>query len=153
MLPAACAVTRRTRIHHLYKGSGGDGSRHITQKSITKTGGRQYLQLVVSFRNDRGQVRVRVIANHGRLDDLTPEKLEPLINGPNRAVGRAENTASEVIHEPGRSFGDVFALQELWCELGIGTTLKRTLRSSRREFDAEALVRAMVFNEGSVQRV
>ncbi len=113
---------------------------------ITKTGSRQYLQLVESFRNDRGQVRVRVIANLGRLDRLSPEKLDPLINGLNRAVGRAENTASEVIQEPGRSYGDVFALHELWRDLGIDKALKRALRSSRREFDAEALIRAMVFN-------
>ncbi len=32
---------------------------------ITKVRDRQYLQLVVSFRNDRRQVRVRVIANLG----------------------------------------------------------------------------------------
>lgn len=113
---------------------------------ITKTGGRQYLQLVESFRNDCGQVRARVVANLGRLDKLTPDKLDPLINGLNRAVGRAENTASEVIQEPGRNFGDVFALHELWHQLGICTALKRALRSSRREFDAEALIRAMVFN-------
>ncbi len=113
---------------------------------ITKTGDRQYLQLVESFRNEQGQVRVRVIANLGRLDRLSPEKLDPLINGLNRAVGRAENTASEVIQEAGRSFGDVFALHEIWKELGIGKALERALRSSRREFDAEALVRAMVFN-------
>ncbi len=113
---------------------------------ITKTGGRQYLQLVESFRNDRGQVRVRVIANLGRLDRLSPEKLDPLINGLNRAVGRAENTASEVIQEPGRSYGDVFALHELWRDLGIDKALQRALRSSRREFDAEALIKAMVFN-------
>ncbi|MGD7552052.1 IS1634 family transposase, partial [Ralstonia pseudosolanacearum] len=54
---------------------------------ITKTGDRQYLQLVESFRNDRGQVRVRVIANLGRLDRLSPDKLDPLINGLNRALG------------------------------------------------------------------
>ena len=36
---------------------------------ITKTGGRQYLQLVEAYRNDRGQSRVRVIANLGRLRD------------------------------------------------------------------------------------
>jgi hypothetical protein len=113
---------------------------------ITKTGGRQYLQLVESFRNDAGKVRTRVVANLGRLDQLTPERLDPLINGLNRAVGRAENTASEVIQEPGRSFGDVFALHELWRDLGIDTALTRALRSSRREIDAEALVRAMVFN-------
>lgn len=113
---------------------------------ITKTGDRQYLQLVESFRNDRGQVRVRVIANLGRLDKLTPQKLDPLINGLNRAVGRAENTSSEVIQESGRSYGGVFALHELWRDLGIDKALKRALRSSRREFDAEALIRAMVFN-------
>ena len=113
---------------------------------ITKTGDRQYLQLVESFRNDRGQVRVRVIANLGRLDKLTPQKLDPLINGLNRAVGRAENTSSEVIQESGRNYGDVFALHELWRELGIDKALHRALRSSRRESDAEALVRAMVFN-------
>lgn len=125
---------------------------------ITKTGGRQYRQLVGFFRNDRGQVRVRVIANPGRLDKLAPEKLDPLINGLNRAVGRAENTASEVIEEPGLAHGNVFALHELWRELGFHKALSRALRSSRREFDAEASplslgpvalqwqLRAMVFN-------
>jgi transposase len=113
---------------------------------ITKTGDRQYLQLVESFRNDRGQVRVRVIANLGRLDRLSPDKLDPLINGLNRALGRTENTSSEIIQEAGRAHGNVFALHELWCELGFQKALNRTLRSSRREFDAEALIRAMVFN-------
>ncbi len=113
---------------------------------ITKTGGRQYLQLVESFRNDDGKVRARVVANLGRLEKLAPDKLDPLINGLNRAVGRAENTASEVIQEPGRSFGDVFALHEIWKDLGFDTALQRALSSSRREFDAEALIRAMAFN-------
>lgn len=113
---------------------------------ITRTGGRQYLQLVESFRNDAGKVRTRVVANLGRLDQITPERLDPLISGLNRAVGRAENTASELSQEPGRSFGDVFALHELWRDLGIDTALTRALRSSRREIDAEALIRAMVFN-------
>jgi transposase len=113
---------------------------------ITKSGGRQYLQLVESFRNDSGKVRTRVVANLGRLDQITPERIDPLINGLNRAVGRAENTSSEVIQEAGLSFGDVFALYELWRDLGIDGALRRALRSSRRAFDAEALIRAMVFN-------
>jgi hypothetical protein len=86
------------------------------------------------------------MANLGRLDQITPEQLDPLINGLNRAVGRAHNTSSEVIQEPGLRFGDVFALHELWRDLGMDTALKRTMRSSRREIDAEVLVRAMVFN-------
>ena len=113
---------------------------------ISRTGGRQYLQLVESFRNDSGKVRTRVVANLGRLDQITPAQLDPLINGLNRAVGRAENTAAAVIHEPGLGFGDVFALHELWRDLGIDTALKRAMRSSRRDIDAEALIRAMVFN-------
>ena len=113
---------------------------------ITKTGGRQYLQLVESYRNDSGKVCMRVVANLGRLDRIKSKQLDPLINGLNRAVGRAHNTSSEIIEESALSFGDVFALHELWQDLGIDRVLKRAMRSSRREFDAEALIRAMVFN-------
>ncbi|PZX38337.1 IS4 family transposase [Roseinatronobacter thiooxidans] len=89
---------------------------------------------------------MRVIGNLGRLDRLSPDKPDPLINGLNRALGRTENTSSEIIQEAGRAHGNVFALHELWCELGFQKALSRALRSSRREFDAEALIRAMVFN-------
>ncbi len=78
------------------------------------------------------------MAKPGRLDQLTPERLDPPVNGLNRAVGRAENTASEIIRESGGSFGNVFALHELWRDLGIDTALTRALRSSRREIDAGA---------------
>ena len=104
------------------------------------------MQLVEFFLNDCRHVRARVVANLGRLDKLAPGKLDPLINGLNRAVHRAKNTASEDIQEPGRSFGDVFALHEIRKDLGFDTALQRALRSSRREFDAEALIRAMAFN-------
>src|SRR3990172_9473428 len=113
---------------------------------ISRSGGRSYLQLVESFRTDTGAVRQRVVANLGRLDQLEPKKLDPLINGLNRALGRAENTAHPVEYESSRAFGDVYALHELWQSLGFGQAIKRALRSSRRSFDAEALVRAMVFN-------
>jgi hypothetical protein len=113
---------------------------------ITQSGGRRYLQLVEGYRSEAGKVRHRVIANLGRVDDLTPEKLDPLINGLNRVLGRAENTASELAHEPARSFGDVFALHELWKELRFDRAIGRSLRSGKRKLDVEALVRAMVFN-------
>lgn len=113
---------------------------------ITQSGGRRYLQLVDGFRDENGKVRHRVVANLGRIDDLTPQKLDPLINGLNRALGRAHNTSSEVISETALSFGDVFALHELWKELGFDHALGRALRSGRRKIDVEALVRAMVFN-------
>lgn len=113
---------------------------------ITESGGRRYLQLVEGHRDETGKVRIKVVASLGRLDKLGPAKLDPLINGLNRAVGRLENTAADIIHEPAQSFGDVFALHELWKDLGFDRALSRALRSGKREIDVEALVRAMVFN-------
>lgn len=113
---------------------------------VTQSGGRRYLQLVEGFRDDAGKVRHRVVASLGRIDDLTPQKLDPLINGLNRVLGRTENTAFDVIPESAKSYGDVFALHELWKDLGFDRALSRALRSGRREIDAEALIRAMVFN-------
>lgn len=113
---------------------------------ITTSGGRSYLQLVEGHRDAEGKVRIKVVANLGRLDRLTPGKLDPLINGLNRAVGRLENTANEITHEPAQGFGDVFALHELWKQLGFDRALGRAVRSGKRKLDVEALVRAMVFN-------
>ena len=112
---------------------------------ITRSGGRAYLQLVESFRNEAGQPRQRVIANLGRLDQLTDKDLDPLINGLQRALGRSVEVPS-VAFDSSRSFGDLFALHGLWQELGLDRALCRALRSSRRKFDAGSLVRAMVFN-------
>lgn len=113
---------------------------------ITESGGRRYLQLVEGYRDEAGKVRIKVVANLGRLDRLEGGKLDPLINGLNRAVGRVENTASDVVYESALGYGDVFALHELWKDLGFDSALRRSLRSSRREIDIEALIRAMVFN-------
>jgi hypothetical protein len=113
---------------------------------ITRSGGRQYLQLVEGYRNEEGKVRHRVVANLGRLEDLTPARLDPLINGLNRAIGRSDNTAFSVEIESSKAYGNVFALHELWNDLGFDRALGRAMRSGRRRIDADALVRAMVFN-------
>jgi hypothetical protein len=113
---------------------------------ITRSGGRSYLQLVEGYRTDTGTVRQRIVATLGRLDQLEPKHLDPLIQGLNRALGRAEPTAAPVTYERARTYGDVYALHELWTELGFADAVRAALRSSRRSFDAEALVRAMVFN-------
>lgn len=113
---------------------------------ITKSGGRSYLQLVEGYRTETGAVRQKVVANLGRLDQLQPKDLDPLINGLNRALGRTDNTAFTPEYESSKAFGDVFVLNELWQQLGFSRVIRKALRSSRRGFDAEALVRAMVFN-------
>jgi len=113
---------------------------------ITESGGRRYLQIVESFRNDAGKPRLRVVANLGRVDGMKDGQLDALIRGLSRAAGRPEPAKAEIAWEGARSFGDVFALHELWKDLGFDRALGRALRSGRRGTDVEALVRAMVFN-------
>ena len=113
---------------------------------ISKSGGRAYLQIVEAYRNENGQPRHRVVANLGRLDQLRPRDLDPLICGLQRALGRSPAPMPEVELIGAKALGDVFALHALWRELGLDAAVNRALRSSRRRFDATAMVRAMVFN-------
>ena len=93
-----------------------------------------------------GGVRQRVIANFGRLDQLEPKDLEPLIYGLNRAIGRTSSDAFTPEYDSAKAYGDVFMLHELWNQLGFAKVIRKALLSSKRAFDAEALVRLMVFN-------
>ncbi len=113
---------------------------------ITKSGPRRYLQLVQGYRDANGKAKQKVIANLGRIDQLEAEDMEALIKGLQRAVGRPESVPDAPRFDTARAFGDVWALHQLWQELGLSQALRRALRSSRRQFDAEALIRAMVFN-------
>ena len=81
-----------------------------------------------------------MIANLGRIDQLSDKKLDPLIHGLQRALGRVPSSAPVPEYDTALAFGDVFALNEIWSELGFGEAVRRALRSSRRSFDAEALV-------------
>lgn len=116
---------------------------------ISRSGGRSYLQLVESFR-ENGKVKQRMVASLGRLDET---KVKALISDLERSIGIkpvALNPSTPgtlpISFASARAFGDLYALQCLWQELGLGAALKTTLRSSRRQFDAEALIRTMVFN-------
>ena len=116
---------------------------------ISRSGGRSYLQLVESFR-ENGKVKQRMVASLGRLDET---KVKALISDLERSIGvkpvalnKSTPDPLPISFAPARAFGDLYALQCLWQELGLGAALKTTLRSSRRQFDAEALIRTMVFN-------
>jgi len=113
---------------------------------ITKSGPRRYLQLVQGYRDAQGKPKQKVIANLGRIDQLKAEDMDALIKGLQRAVGRPESVPDAPRFDTARAFGDVWTLHQLWQELGLSQALRRALRSSRRQFDAEALIRAMVFN-------
>jgi len=113
---------------------------------ITSSGGRRYLQLVEGYRTENGKVRQRTIGTVGRIEDLQDGALDALISGLNRAVGRADVQTGGVEADSALSYGNVFALYEIWKDLGFDRALRRSLRSGKRQIDVEALVRAMVFN-------
>jgi len=118
---------------------------------LTRSGPRRYVQLVESYRDDSGRPRQRTIATIGRLDE-TGGAVDSLLSGLLRATGRETQAGpAQAPSSPGIRFdsslayGDVFALDSLWHELGFGE-IAQLLRSAKLSFDAEALVRAMVFN-------
>ncbi|MCY0856014.1 IS1634 family transposase [Cupriavidus sp. D39] len=114
---------------------------------VTSSGSRRYVQLVESYRDDNGQPKQRTVATLGRLDQLG-DSMEGVINGLLRVTGRPTLEAAAepaVTFESARALGDVWALSELWHELGFDG-LRRVFRRTRHAIDVEALVRIMVFN-------
>ena len=84
------------------------------------------------------------------LDQLGGE-LDSVINGLMKVAGRkplqpvkAKEPVS-VVFESARALGNVWALTELWNELGF-SDLRRVFRRTRHTTDVEALVRIMVLN-------
>lgn len=112
----------------------------------SRSGNRTYLRLVEAYRDEHGRIRQRQIAQLGRADQLAGDKVEQLIASLRRHTAAAGAPAAAVQFEPARELGAPWLLTELWQELGIDAALQRALRSPRRQFDAEAAVRAMVFN-------
>lgn len=115
---------------------------------ITTSGGRRYVQLVESYRDDAGRVKKRTVATLGRLDQVGGE-LDSVINGLLKISGRdpmgERPSVPSVAFESARALGDVWALTELWKELGFGA-LRRVFRRTRHTTDVEALIRVMVLN-------
>ena len=114
---------------------------------ITRSGPRQYLQLVEAFRDDAGKAKHRTLVTLGRLDQLT-ESLDSVISGLLKVTGRPDflNAPSpDVEFESARALGNVWALNELLDSLGFGE-LRRVFKKTRHSIDIEALIRVMVFN-------
>ena len=115
---------------------------------ITTSGARRYVQLVESYRDETGRVKKRTVATLGRLDQVGGE-LDSVISGLLKVAGReplgARPPAPSVSFESARALGDVWALTELWKELGFGE-LRRVFRRTRHTTDIEALIRVMVLN-------
>lgn len=112
----------------------------------TKSGGHTYLQLVESYRNESGQPRQRTVASLGRLDEVGGG-VDSLLAGLLRHKGLPSSAASppQLEFEAALSFGDVCALDQIWCELGFDA-LAGVFRKARFTTAVEHALRAMVFN-------
>ena len=115
---------------------------------ITTSGPRKYVKLVEASRDDSGVARQRVVATLGRLEEIQKGKGDALLNGLLRASGKPtlDEGTGAVAFAPAVSVGDTWLLHGLWHELGFADAFRRVLRRHRRQFDAEHLLRVMVFN-------
>ena len=113
---------------------------------LTRSGPRTYAQLVESFRDEHGKPRQRTVATLGRIDEAGGQ-VDALLNGLLRAKGRpaADGAAPQVRFESALALGDVWALHELWRELGFDA-LAGVFRRARFSTAVESAVRVMVFN-------
>ena len=114
---------------------------------LTRAGGHSYAQLVESFRNEQGKPRQRTVATIGRLDE-TGGAVDSLLNGLLRATGRAPlgcDATPQVKFESALALGDVWALDQLWRELGFDA-LAGVFRKARYTNPVEHALRVMVFN-------
>ena len=114
---------------------------------ITTSGSRQYVKLVEAFRDAAGASRQRVIATLGRIEAVRAGEADALVNGLLRAAGKPtlEDGIGDVAYAPALTVGDTWLLTALWKELGFADAFRRLLRN-RHQFDAERLLRVMVFN-------
>ena len=114
---------------------------------VTNSGPRRYVQLVEAYRDEQGRPKQRTVATLGRLDQLS-SGLESVISGLLRVTGKAlpePASAPTVTFETARAYGDVWALTELWNDLGFDQ-LRKVFRRTRHSIDVEVLIRVMVLN-------
>lgn len=111
----------------------------------TQSGGHTYLQLVESYRNEQGLVRQRTVAALGREGEVGGGA-DALLAGLMRATGRGVVPAApQVAFESSLALGGVWALDQLWKELGFDR-LAGVFRKARYTTPIEHAIRAMVFN-------
>lgn len=113
---------------------------------LTRSGGHTYAQLVESFRDEHGKPRQRTVATIGRVDEVDGQ-VDSLLSGLLRAKGRSlgETSVPQVRFESALALGDVWALDQLWHELGFDR-LAGVFRRARFTNPIEHALRVMVFN-------
>ena len=112
---------------------------------LTRSGGHTYAQLVESFRDPSGQPRQRTVTTLGRVDE-NGGQLDAVLSSLLRAKGRSGDVATpQIKFESALALGDVWALDQLWRELGFDA-LAGVFRRARYTTPVEQAIRVMVFN-------
>ena len=113
---------------------------------LTKARGRTYAQLVESFRDAHGTPRQRTLATLGRIDEEGGQ-VDAMLAALLRAKGRSDGgkATPQVRFESALALGDVWALDQLWRELGFDS-LAGVFRRARYSTPVEHALRVMVFN-------
>ena len=113
---------------------------------LTRSGSHTYAQLVESFRDDSGKPRQRTVATIGRVDE-SDGAVDSLLKGLLRARGKSTDLAGvpQVEFESALALGDVWALDQLWRELGFDA-IAGVFRRERFTTPVEQAIRVMVFN-------
>lgn len=115
---------------------------------VTKSGPRRYVQLVEAYRDEAGRPKQRTVVTLGRLDQLG-DSVKSMHEGLSRILGidrspdACNGTAS---FDSARTFGDLWALTQLWKQLGLDRLRPVLQQRTRHKIDLEALLRIMVFN-------
>jgi transposase len=113
---------------------------------LARSRGHTYAQLVESFRDDNGQPRHRHLLTLGRADEnggQVDKVLQSLLKA--RGHGPRDTATPEVQFESALALGDVWALDQLWRELGFDA-LHGVFRQARFTSPVEQAIRVMVFN-------
>jgi transposase len=112
---------------------------------LTRSGGHTYAQLVESFRDESGKPRQRTITTLGRVDE-NGGQVDALLSTLLRAKGHSAEVATpQIKFESALTLGDVWALDQLWRELGFDC-LAGVFRRARYSSPVEQAIRVMVFN-------
>jgi transposase len=112
---------------------------------LTRSAGRTYAQLVEAYRDEHGTPRQRTVATLGRVDE-NGGQVDAVLSSLLRAKGRSVDISTpQVRFESALALGDVWALDQLWRELGFDA-LAGVFRRARFTNPIEHAIRVMVFN-------
>jgi len=105
----------------------------------------EYLRVVESFRDEKGRMRQRNVANLGRLEDLAGGKLDALVEKLRRFCQKDFVLPQEIASKESVSWGQVLVARHLWDELGLGGIVKRRCQGDQA-FDVAEQAFVLVAN-------